>query len=105
LNRSLWIVLAAVVATAITRLVVLWLPQKWKNSHFLEFVSLYLPVMSFGLLVVYSLKTVSVRSYPFGLPELIGVAVIVLLQLWKDKLLISIFASSVIYMILVNFVF
>lgn len=105
MNNGIWIIVAAASATILTRLVVLWLPNTWKQSRFLEYVSLYLPVMSFGLLVVYSLKGVQVGNYPFGIPEWIGVLMIAVLQIWKDKLLVSIFVSSFVYIILVNFVF
>lgn len=105
MSNSSWIIIAAAVATIITRLSVLIIPQKFKQSSFLTYLSTHLPVASFGILVVYSLKSISIGDYPFGLPELISIALIIFLQLWKDKLLVSIFASSIVYIFLVNVVF
>lgn len=64
-----------------------------------------LPYAMMGLLVVYCLKSVSVRSYPFGLPELIAGAVVVLLHRWKHRTLLSVGGGTVLYMLLVQFIF
>ena len=105
MENSIWIIIVAAIATIITRLSVMFLPIKYKQSVFLEYLSKYLPVASFGLFVVYSLKDVSVSVTPFGIPELICIGLIVGLQIWKDRLLISIFSGSFLYIVLVNFVF
>ena len=57
------------------------------------------------LLVVYSLKDVSVFSGSHGIPELIAVAVVVCLHLWKRQMLLSIAGGTVCYMLLVQLVF
>jgi branched-subunit amino acid transport protein AzlD len=59
----------------------------------------------FGLLVVYSLKSVSIFSGSHGIPELIAIVVTVLLHLWKKQMLVSIAGGTVCYMLLVQFVF
>ncbi|MCF7925388.1 MAG: AzlD domain-containing protein [Candidatus Izimaplasma sp.] len=100
--NSVWIISAAIIATIITRWGVLWLPKKVKKSQFLTYLSNYLPVASFGLLVVYSLKDTKITTTPYGLPELIGVTLVILLQLWKDNIIVSIFISSFIYIVIVN---
>jgi branched-subunit amino acid transport protein AzlD len=64
-----------------------------------------LPPAIMGMLIVYCLKDVNVAASPFGLPELIGVAVTAGLQLWKRNGLISIFTGTAVYVILVQFVF
>ncbi len=100
--NSIWIILAGVLATVITRLAVLWLPKKAKESKFLFTLSKYLPVASFGLLIVYSIKNTDISSPPYGFPELIGLIVVIGFQLWKDNILLSIASGSVIYLLLVN---
>lgn len=105
MGNSIWIIIVATLATVITRLAVMFLPLKIKESVFLDYLSKYLPVASFGLLVVYSLKDVSVLVNPFGIPELICIVLIIGLQLWKDKLLVSVFSGSFLYLILVNLIF
>lgn len=63
------------------------------------------PAAMMGLLVVYCLRNVSVVSAPHGLPELISIAVLAALHLWKRNVLLSIGVSTVLYMVLVQVVF
>ena len=58
-----------------------------------------------GMLVVYCLKGVDLTAAPFGIPEFLGCAVVALLHIWKRSTLLSIGASTVCYMLLVQFVF
>ena len=57
------------------------------------------------MLVIYCLKNVSLFSGSHGLPELVSIAVVVALHLWKRQMLISIAAGTVCYMLLVQLVF
>jgi branched-subunit amino acid transport protein AzlD len=58
-----------------------------------------------GLLVVYCLKNVSLTAEPYGIPELVGIAAVVLLHSWKGNALLSIGGGTAVYMLLVQFVF
>ena len=64
-----------------------------------------LPFAIMGMLVVYCLKGVSLTSAPFGIPEAIGCAAVAGLHIWKRNTLLSIGAGTVVYMLLVQFVF
>ena len=64
-----------------------------------------LPAAVFGLLIVYCLKNVSFLSDSHGLPELISIALVTALHLWKRQTLLSIAAGTVCYMLLIQFVF
>ncbi len=64
-----------------------------------------LPFAMMGMLIIYCLKAVSVFNYPFGLPELLAVGTVVLLHIWKRNTFLSVGAGTVIYMLLVQFVF
>ena len=64
-----------------------------------------LPFAIMGMLVVYCLKDMTITSAPFGIPELIGCALVALLHIWKRNTLLSIGAGTVCYMLLVQFVF
>lgn len=99
---SLFIVIAATLATIITRLSPLWISNNIQNKKSFIYLSEVLPLASFGLLVVYSLKGISFTESPFGLIELFSVAVIILVQLKKDNVLLSIFLGTAVYMILIN---
>ena len=65
----------------------------------------YLPFATMAMLVVYCLKGTSVISYPYALPELISVVVVVGLHLWKRNTLFSIALGTICYMLLVQLVF
>ncbi len=71
----------------------------------ITYLSKALPFAIMAMLVVYCLKSVSVTAYPFGLPELIGVTVVVLLHIWKRNTLLSIIGGTAVYMILIQLVF
>ena len=55
-----------------------------------------------GMLVVYTFKDTVVLSYPYGIPEIVAFLVTSLLHLWKRKMLISIAAGTIVYMLIVQ---
>lgn len=101
------ITLACVVfATVLTRfLPFLVFPKNRPIPKFLQYLGKVLPAAVFGLLVIYCLKNVSLLSGSHGIPELIAVLVVVALHLWKKQMLLSIAGGTVVYMLLVQFVF
>ena len=64
-----------------------------------------LPCAIMGMLVVYCLRNVTPLAAPYGIPELIGVVLAVVLHVWKRNTLLSIGVSTVAYMVLVQAVF
>ncbi len=72
---------------------------------YIQYLGRALPAAIFGMLVVYCLKGVSVFSGTHGLPELLAIAVVVGLHLWKRQMLLSIAGGTICYMLLVQFVF
>ena len=95
-----------VLGTMLTRfLPFLLFPAGKPTPKYIQYLGRVLPAAVFGLLVVYSLKDVSVFSGSHGIPELIAVAVVVCLHLWKRQMLLSIAGGTVCYMLLVQLVF
>ncbi len=80
-------------------------PAGKTTPKYVQYLGKVLPSAVFGLLVVYCLKNVSVLSGSHGLPELISIALVVALHLWKRQMLLSIAGGTVCYMLLVQFVF
>ena len=80
-------------------------PEGRRTPRFVTYLGKVLPYTMIGLLVVYCLKGVDVLRYPYGLPELIGVAAVAGLHLWKKNTFLSIGAGTVLYMLLVQLVF
>ena len=71
----------------------------------IQYLGKVLPPAVIGMLVIYCLKAVSITSYPYGLPEFIAVAVVILLHVWKRNNLLSIGVGTVLYMVLIQAVF
>lgn len=76
-----------------------------KPPKYIEFLGRALPGAIFGMLVVYCLKEVNLTLFSYGIPELISVLVVILLHLWKRNMLLSIASGTVVYMLLLQFVF
>ena len=80
-------------------------PHGKETPKYVQYLGKALPGAIFGLLVVYSLKSVSLIAYPHGIPEFIALAFVVVLHLWKRQMLLSIAGGTVLYMVLVQTVF
>ena len=95
-----------VLGTMLTRfLPFLLFPAGKPTPKYIQYLGKVLPPAVFGLLVVYCLKDVSLLAGSHGLPELIAIAVVTVLHLWKRQMLVSIAGGTVCYMLLVQFVF
>lgn len=90
-------------ATIILRFLPIWIFSGDKKvPAWIEFLGKVLPYSVVGMLVVYCLKDASFTSAPFAAPELIAVAAVALLHIWKKNMLISVGAGTVLYMILIR---
>lgn len=95
-----------VLATMLTRfLPFIVFPSGKPTPKYIQYLGKVLPAAVFGLLVIYCLKNVDVMTGNHGLPELISIAVVTGLHLWKRNMLISIAGGTVCYMLLVQLVF
>lgn len=73
-----------------------------RTPRYIEYLGKVLPPAIIGMLVIYCLKDVTLRSAPYGLPELIAAAAVVGLQAWKRNSLVSILGGTVLYMVLIQ---
>ena len=106
LSQEIITVAMVVLATMLTRfLPFLVFPEGKPTPKYIQYLGKVLPAAVFGLLIVYSLKNVSVFSGSHGIPELISIALVTALHLWKRQMLLSIAGGTVCYMLLVQFVF
>lgn len=97
---------AIMLATLLTRFLSFWcFPDSRPVPAYISYLGKVLPYAIIGMLVVYCLKGVSVTSAPYGLPELIAVAAVIGLHVWKGNTLLSIGGGTVLYMVLVQAVF
>ncbi|KAB7790297.1 branched-chain amino acid transporter permease [Bifidobacterium leontopitheci] len=110
MTMTVWqsvITIAAVAAgTMLTRfLPFLLFPDSKRPPRFIEYLGHVLPAAMAGLLVVYTLQNVSPFSGSHGIPEAIALAAIIVLHRWRHSMLLSIAGGTVLYMLLVQFVF
>ena len=61
-----------------------------------------LPSAALGMLVIYCLRDLNVTVSPYGIPELLSCAVVVLTQVLKRNTICSILAGTLLYMLLLN---
>lgn len=76
-----------------------------KTPPYINYLGKVLPYAIMGMLVVYCMRNTTVLTGSHGLPELISILIVAGLQIWRRNTLISIIAGTVIYMLLVQFVF
>lgn len=94
---------AMAIATMLTRfLPFILFPDHKPIPPFVSFLADRLPYASLGMLVVYALKDVSVVESPFGLYELLSMALIALVHHWKSNTLLSISVGVLMYLIMLN---
>lgn len=105
LHSALLIAVMALVTAGLRFLPFLIFGEKRKTPPLVAYLGQVLPFAIMGMLVVYCLKDVSFTAAPFGIPEIVGCAVVTLLHIWKRNTLLSIGAGTLCYMLLVQFVF
>lgn len=100
------IILMVSLGTIITRFVpFVLLKNSNGNNAYINYLGKVLPYASIGLLVVYCFKSVRFAAPTYALPEIISVFCIAVLHYWKENTLLSIGVGTIIYMVLVQFVF
>ena len=106
LTQQIITVAMVVIGTVITRfLPFIIFPDGKKTPDYIKYLGEVLPLAVFGLLIVYCLRDVSILHGTHGIPELISIALTVGIHLWRRKMILSIAAGTVCYMILIHFVF
>ena len=105
MHDVLLIVVAVLVTMATRFLPFLIFGENRKTPPIIEYLGKVLPFAIMGMLVIYCLKDISLLRYPYGLPELLACAAVVVLHVWKRNSLLSIGGGTVCYMLLVQLVF
>ena len=106
LTQRILTIAIVVLGTVLTRfLPFLLFPAGKPTPKGVTYLGKVLAPAVFGLLVVYCLKNVNLLTGSHGLPELLAIALVVGLHLWKRQILLSIAGGTVCYMLLVQFLF
>ncbi len=105
-SQTIILILAVALGTMVTRFTPFILfPEKKEVPRYITYLGKVLPPAMMGLLVVYCFKGSNISESPYGIPEGIATAVVILLHQWKKNVLLSIGGGSLLYMILVQMVF
>lgn len=105
-GESMAIVAAVSVTIFFTRVIpFLFFPKGKEIPPAIQYLGRVLPPAVIGMLVIYCLKGVSFASLSQWVPELIAVAVVILLHLWKRNNMLSIGVGTLLYMYLVQVIF
>lgn len=104
-NQIMITVLAMVMGTALTRFLPFMLFSNKESSPYIKYLGNILPYSVIALMIVYTLKGVSVTSSPWALPEMITLFYIAVIQIIKRNNLFSMISGTILYMFLVQVVF
>jgi len=104
-NSVMLIAVMALVTIALRFLPFLIFGENRATPDSITYLGKVLPYAIMGMLVIYCLKDVSLAVAPFGIPELMGCAVVTLLHIWKRNTLLSIGAGTACYILLVQYIF
>ena len=106
LTQQLITIGVVVLGTMATRfLPFLVFPAGKPTPKYIQYLGKVLPAAALGLLVIYCFQDVSILTGSHGIPELLSVAAVVLLHLWKRQMLLSIAGGTICYMLLIQLVF
>ena len=93
-------------ATALTRyLPFLLFPTELQTPKYVSYLGHVLPCAVIAMLIVYCLRNIPPAIWPHGLPELLSIALVVLIQIPFRNTLASIAAGTALYMVLIRTVF
>ena len=106
LTQQIITIAIVVLGTMLTRfLPFLLFPAGKPTPKYVRYLDKVLPPAVFGMLVIYCLKNVSIFTGSHAIPEMLSIALVVALHLWKRQMLLSIAGGTVCYMLLVQLVF
>ncbi len=104
--HSLGIIFVVAVCTVLTRaLPFMLLGGRKEVPKVVKYLGKVLPPAIMVILVVYCIKGISLFQGNHGLPEILAIAIVALLHIWKKNTLISIGVGTLSYMIFVQFIF
>ena len=99
-------IVAVVAGTMLTRFTpFLLFPESKEPPRVIRYLGDVLPYAIGGLLVVYALRNTNLAGPTHGIPEVIALLTVVVLHLWRRSMILSIAGGTIVYMLLVQFVF
>lgn len=103
---SIAIILVIAVVTLFTRFgSFLAFGRSGRVPKIVSYLGVVMPAAVIAMLILYCLRGTAFSAWPFGLPEIIACVATALLHWFGKNSLISIGGGTVLYMVLIQFVF
>ncbi|MBR0466248.1 MAG: AzlD domain-containing protein [Clostridia bacterium] len=104
-TEAILIIIMAGVTALLRFLPFLFFSGKRETPKYIVYLGEVLPQAIIGMLIVYCLRLTDFTTKPFGLPEIIAVVFVVVLQAVKRNSLLSVLGGTAVYMLLLQLVF
>lgn len=107
---NFWFSVITIAIVAIVTILIRFFPfivfsKSGTTPGIVNYLGKVLPYAVMAMLVVFCLKGIDFTSKSHGLPELISVVFVAVLHFWRKNTLLSIIAGTILYMVLIQFVF
>lgn len=102
INRAMIAILGSAAIIFTTRAMPFILFSKKEPPKIIRFIEKYTPSLIIAVLIAYCFKDIEFFIFPYGIPFYVGVVLSVVLHLCFKNTLITIFISTVVYMILMH---
>ena len=103
--NAVYVIAVTALVTVLTRFLPFAVFGKRPLPRVVVYLGRVLPPAIMAALVAYCLKDIDLTAFPFGLAQLISVAVTALVHLWRRNTLLSIALGTACYMVLIRTVF
>lgn len=97
------VALSLFLLSVVTRTLPFWFGKWFKENKTLAHIGRELPAYVMMLLVLYEIKLDSFVVYPYALPALLSLLLVVIIHLWYRQVLLSMLLGTVSYVILLHF--
>ena len=105
MTEILILILASGLTTFLIRSTPFLFFSKKELPDLIKYFGKYLPFALMPLLVIFAIRNINLMVYPYGMPEIIASASVIILHAKFKKLFLSISVGTFIYMVLIQLVF
>ncbi|MBU4440515.1 MAG: AzlD domain-containing protein [Firmicutes bacterium] len=99
-------IVVVVLVTVFTRaLPFIFFGRKKELPETVAYLGMVLPAAIMIILVIFCLRNIGFTAFPYGLPELLAVGIVMIVQFFKKNVFLSIIAGTGLYMILIRLPF
>ena len=100
---SIYLILILSLMIFITRTLPYFFAEKLRQAKMVEYIGKQLPAYIMMLLLIYEIDVTTFLKWPYGIPHLIALLIVILIHLWQRQVLLSLFLGTISYLFLTNF--